>query len=123
MEGLKFDKEKPDWSLLNLEIMEGVVRALTQGAKKYHRENWRLVPDGKNRYFAAALRHLKAWQSGERKDEESGENPLAHCICCLIFLMGITAEEDKKVEKEKTENRAKRVVGIRLRSERGGIAC
>jgi hypothetical protein len=96
MEGRKDDQGKPDWSLLDLSVVESVVKVLTHGAKKYDRENWRKVPDARNRYFAACLRHLKAWQSGEILDSESGENHLAHATCCLIFLMGVTNTSDTK---------------------------
>jgi hypothetical protein len=65
-EGRKDDQDKPDWSLLDLKVAEEVVRVLTSGAKKYSPENWRLVPNGKNRYFSAAMRHIAAWQAGER---------------------------------------------------------
>jgi hypothetical protein len=67
--------------------VEEVVKVLSMGAKKYSRANWVMVPDAKNRYFAAAMRHLRAWQDGEKSDEDSKLNPLAHAMCCLIFLL------------------------------------
>jgi len=66
---------------------EPVVRVLTYGATKYERDNWKYVQNGEHRYLAAALRHLAAYQSGERTDQETGESHLAHAICCLIFLL------------------------------------
>lgn len=86
MQGIKHDQDKPDWSLLPLSLLAPVVRVLTFGAKKYARDNWKYVEDAENRYFAAAMRHLTAWQQGERLDAESGESHLAHALCCLIFL-------------------------------------
>jgi hypothetical protein len=85
--GSKFDTDKPDWSLLNLDLIEPIVKVLTFGAKKYSKANWKHVPDAKDRYFAALLRHLEAWQRGERFDSESGESHLAHAGCCLVFLL------------------------------------
>jgi hypothetical protein len=85
-QGVKYDSDKPDWSLLPMDIIEDVVDVLTFGAKKYDRENWKKVPDLHNRYFAAAMRHLVAYQSGEEIDPESGKSHLAHAQCCLIFL-------------------------------------
>ena len=38
--GVKADKGKPDWSLLDLKSLEGCVEVLTFGAEKYARENW-----------------------------------------------------------------------------------
>jgi len=85
--GLKFDKSKPDWSLLPMKGFEPVIRVLTYGAAKYERDNWKYVENGETRYLAAALRHLAAYQSGESKDEETGESHLAHAICCLVFML------------------------------------
>lgn len=85
-EGFKADSGKPDWSLLDLSTVEEVVRVLTVGAKKYARDNWQKVPNARERYLAAALRHLAAWQRGERLDPETGLPHLAHAQCCLHFL-------------------------------------
>lgn len=53
--------------------------------------NWQKVPDRRNRYFSAALRHIKSWWEGEVYDDinEGGDgyHHLAHAICCLLFLM------------------------------------
>jgi hypothetical protein len=84
MEGMKFDQEKPDWSLLDLTTIEDVVRVLTHGAKKYAPDNWKKVD--KKRYFSAAMRHLAAYQRGETCDSETGLSHLAHAQCCLLFV-------------------------------------
>lgn len=85
-EGEKFDQDKPDWSLLKLKSLEGMVEVLTFGAKKYDRDNWQLVEGGEDRYLAALMRHLTAYQNGEGLDEESGLPHLYHAQCCLHFL-------------------------------------
>lgn len=92
--GLKFDQDKPDFSLLPMNTLTGIVKVLGFGAKKYGRENWKLLDDAKNRYSAALLRHFTAWQSGEKVDEESGMNHLYHMGCCLLFL--IWGEENER---------------------------
>lgn len=94
MDGQKFDQGKPDWSLLPLSLLEPVVQVLTMGAFKYARDNWKAVKDGRNRYYAATLRHLKEWQEGKTNDPESGLPHLAHAMCNLIFLLWF--EEDGK---------------------------
>ena len=86
-EGRKFDQDKPDWSLLPLNLLTGIVKVLTFGAKKYARDNWMYVPDAKNRYSSALMRHFAAWQSGEKVDEETGLSHLHHIGCCLVFLI------------------------------------
>jgi hypothetical protein len=56
------------------------------GAKKYSPDNWKSVPDGKRRYYSAALRHLAAWREGEKLDPETGLPHLSHALCCLLFM-------------------------------------
>ena len=85
--GRKFDDEKPRWDLVPWESMEHVVNVLTFGARKYAPDNWRFVPDARNRYFAAAMRHMIAARAGELDDEDTGEPHLAHAVCCLLFAI------------------------------------
>ena len=56
------------------------------GAEKYGRDNW-LNGLGWTCIVSAVLRHIFAWIGGERRDKESGYNPLAHAICGLMFLI------------------------------------
>ncbi len=85
-EGVKHDAEKPRWDLLPFTELEDVVEVLTVGAKKYSPNNWKKVPDAKNRYIAAALRHISARCQDEIYDREDGLSHTAHAICCLLFL-------------------------------------
>ncbi len=86
MEGRKDDSEKDKWNLLQTKSIRGLVKVLSYGARKYAPENWRLVKDGRERYYAAAMRHIHAWRDGEERDEETGLNHLWHAMCCLMFL-------------------------------------
>jgi len=97
---MKFDQDKPDWSLLDLNLIEDVVKVLTYGAKKYDRDNWHKVD--KNRYFAAALRHITAYQRGEKTDSETGLSHLAHAQCCLIFLAYFEKLKGEKDDESKS---------------------
>lgn len=85
--GVKFDKDKPKWNLLPWDEVEDVVKVLTFGAKKYAPDNWKFVDDANNRYMDATMRHLVAFQQGERTDAESGESHIAHALCCLLFML------------------------------------
>lgn len=98
--GRKFDGGKPDWSLLDLNILTDTVSVLTFGAKKYARDNWKYVNDAQHRYHAALIRHLAAYQSGEYTDPESGLPHLAHAMCCLIFLSWFAKQEHEKSQTE-----------------------
>lgn len=87
--GRKYDRNKPDYTLLPLADLEGVVRVLEHGAEKYDRHNWRKVENGEQRYLAAALRHLaEDLESPGSLDEDSGLPHLDHAICSLIFVRG-----------------------------------
>lgn len=84
--GLKDDSGKPRWDLLPLAPIEGIVDVLTFGARKYAPNGWRSVPDARERYFAALMRHLVAWRNGETCDEDSGLPHLDHVLCNAVFL-------------------------------------
>jgi hypothetical protein len=84
--GRKFDGGKLEYGLLPPLALKAAVEVLTIGAQKYERDNWKIVPDSKRRYFDALQRHLWAWKEGEQNDSETDKNHLAHAMCCLMFL-------------------------------------
>jgi len=94
--GRKSDNGKPRWDLLPLEQVEEIVKVLSFGAIKYAPNQWQHVPNAENRYFAAMMRHIKAYQSGEIKDNESGLPHLAHAACCIIFIMWFNRKGEEK---------------------------
>lgn len=94
--GVKYDQEKPDWSLLPWRAAEEVVRVLMFGARKYSPDNWRRVPGLQARYRNAAQRHLVEDRKGLRFDPESGRRVLAHAVASLMFVL----EDDLMTEEE-----------------------
>lgn len=84
---LKHDAGKPMWDLLPFGPVGEIVKVMSFGAKKYGAESWKKIPDARNRYFAAIMRHITSWWGGEMNDQESGLHHLAHAGCCLLFLM------------------------------------
>jgi hypothetical protein len=88
-EGMKFDAGKLDYTLVPWDGLEEIVKVLEFGAKKYARENWRYVEGAEQRYLAAAIRHLVAYQIQQPTDEETGISHLAHAGCCLLFLLAL----------------------------------
>ncbi len=93
MDGRKDDQGKHRWDLVQSRALNEYVRVLTYGANKYAPHNWRKVPDGRSRYFAALLRHVWAWWQGEKIDPESGCHHLGHAMCCITFLLEPELEE------------------------------
>jgi hypothetical protein len=91
--GRKDDTGKNRLDLIEPEFIESVGKVLTFGANKYEPNNWQNVEDGKDRYYAAALRHLMAYRKGEEKDPESGLSHLEHVACNIMFLLHFEREE------------------------------
>jgi hypothetical protein len=95
VEGVKYDNDKPKWSLLPFKALKEVVDVLTYGAKKYAPDNWKKVPNAKQRYIDAGFRHFTAYAAGEKLDPETGKSHLAHAICCLLYLLAFEIGEDR----------------------------
>lgn len=85
MTGTKNDNGKARWSLMPWKQLAQVVDVLTYGAQKYSDNNWQKVD--KTRYADAAMRHLSDYLAGVRSDPETGMTPLAHSVCCILFMM------------------------------------
>lgn len=84
--GRKFDGGKSQLSLLSTPALLELTKVLEMGAIKYGRGNWR---EGFvwSRVYDAALRHLLAYNNGERIDPESGLSHLNHSMANLMFLI------------------------------------
>lgn len=84
--GYKSDDGKARWDRLPWAEVQDIVMVLAFGIRKYAPDNWQKVAEPRDRYFAAAQRHLVAWKQGEMNDPESGLPHLAHAGCCILFL-------------------------------------
>ena len=84
--GIKFDVGKPPLGLLPWESLVEVSKVLAFGKQKYGAHNWRGGMEW-SRLYDAALRHLSAFIRNEDIDQESGLHHLAHCGCCILFLL------------------------------------
>lgn len=85
--GRKDDQGKLDWSLVDLNQFEGLVKVLMYGEKKYSRGNWQHVKNFDNRYKAALFRHLiECMVDLNARDEESGLLHIDQAIANLYFL-------------------------------------
>lgn len=85
MAGTKNDSGKPAITLIPREAVEGCAKALTYGAKKYGRHNFR-EGIAFSRLADACMRHLLAYMDGENIDDESGNNHLDHAMASLAML-------------------------------------
>lgn len=92
--GRKDDNSKARYDLVPAEAFHQIVLALTYGAGRYGDSNWRLVANGRARYFAAMMRHSWAYARGEKVDVESGLPHLAHAGACLLFLLSVLTGDE-----------------------------
>ena len=81
----KHDSDKPLVSLVLPEFTLGMAEVLTQGAKEYGLNNWKLCTD-LSRFEDALYRHLLAYLSGEIIDPISGKPHMYHIGCNAMFL-------------------------------------
>lgn len=95
--GVKFDENKPKFSLIKHDALLEMVAVLTYGAKKYSPDNWKHLPNARQRYFDAANRHMWQWFGGEERDQESGLHHLAHAMSSLMFLIQMDIDLEKKM--------------------------
>ena len=85
----KYDEGKLRWPKFAWLGAAHVLRIMHYGANKYGWDNWRLATSDKDRerYLAAAMRHLIAFAVGKTYDTESGHHHVAHAACCLLFFL------------------------------------
>ena len=86
-QGRKYDDGKLRYDLIPVLALEETAKVVTKGAEKYDDENWKLVPEGRRRYLAAAMRHIQQWRKGEIYDEEMGTHHIANAISNLMFIL------------------------------------
>jgi len=98
--GIKYDQEKPRYSLLPPTALEEVVNVLTFGSKKYEDFNWMHLENPNDRFFSAASRHMWAWQKGEKLDGENGYNHLAAAVSNLLFILELELLNNKVPAKD-----------------------
>ncbi len=87
--GLKDDHGKIDFSLVDDDADAEVAAVLTHGAEKYARESWSAVEHARDRYYAAARRHLRASRKGEIIDAGTNLFTLASAACNVHFLLAL----------------------------------
>jgi hypothetical protein len=91
-QALRYNQGKLQWSLVDFDSLEGLVRVLEYGAAKYAPDNWKLgMPV--TQVSESLMRHLFAFLRGEDVDPESGCRHLSHVMCNVMFLEYIMREK------------------------------
>jgi len=55
---------------------------------------FRSLVNGRERCFAAMMRHIACWRNGEACDKESGKPHLAHAIVNAMFVLHFDKTHD-----------------------------
>ena len=93
-EGRKDDTGKLRWGLLRrgcVHALEGVIKVLMFGAKKYGDDNWKDVADAERRYRDALDRHLADLDRGIEFDPDTGEDNWFHVATNALFVAELRA--------------------------------
>ena len=89
--GKKYDTGKPMIGTavkIFSKALLGVGACITFGTSKYPKpDNWKLVPDGMDRYTNSLLRHLAKFLSGEEFDRETNLPHLYHCAWNMLAIV------------------------------------
>lgn len=81
----KSDKNKLDYSLIDVYFVEELAKVLQFGADKYGKNNWQNCDDI-TRYLNALERHFIEIKKGKFLDDESGLSHIAHLTANAMFL-------------------------------------
>lgn len=73
--------------------LDKVAQVTTVGAQKYSPGGWQHVPEGKDRYLDAAMRHLLALGRGETVDKDTGCLHKAQAIWNLTASLELELRE------------------------------
>jgi len=106
-QALRYNKGKTEWSLMDLDALEPMIRVLMFGRDKYARDDWKKGLPVSN-IIDSLMRHLQDLQKGETIDTESKLPIVGHILCNAMFLSyvvqfkpefnGYLKEPDTKVE-------------------------
>jgi len=85
---IKLDSKKSNLAILfdTAKALNKVADVMTYGTIKYDRKNWNKCDDTE-RYISASLRHISSYLQGNKLDDESSIEHLAHSICSLLFVL------------------------------------
>jgi len=83
---LKYDTDKTMWHLVPLNVIEGIAKVMTFGAKKYSEDGWKSQDLEIKRIYSAMMRHYTAMLNGEYLDPESGLPHAYHFATNATFI-------------------------------------
>lgn len=104
LQALRYNQGKLQWSLVDFKSLEGLVKVLEMGAKKYDKHNWKKgMPI--TQVSESLMRHLFAFLNGEDTDSESGLSHISHVMCNAMFIEYIMREKPEYDDRYETQNK------------------
>lgn len=99
------------------EALKEVSKISTFGAEKYGRGTWPDVPDAKERYIDAALRHLlDAEDNLDKLDSDSGLLNLSHLAWNVLALLELKKRKEKAMKEEKAVESFVEKIRVRIKA-------
>lgn len=91
---LRYNEGKPQWSLVDFDSIEPLVRVLEYGCIKYARDNWKKGLN-KDQILDSMMRHLVRLMNGELQDIESGCPHIGHIMANAMFFYYMETKYNK----------------------------
>lgn len=85
--------------LMDAKANFALAKVLAYGAKRYTRDNWRLI--GIEDHLNHALQHIFAYMAGDEQDEH-----LEHALCRLHFAVAVDKQDNEFWEEKLNESKA-----------------
>src|ERR1700690_1821811 len=93
---LRYNEGKLDWTLLDFDALEAMVRVQTFGARKYERDNWKRGMSNET-ILGCLMRHATALMKGELLDPETKESHAAHVAVNAMYFLHYNPAPKKNV--------------------------
>jgi len=104
VQALRYNDGKLQWSLVDFKSLEGLVKVLEMGARKYDKHNWKKgMPI--TQVSESLMRHLFAFLNGEDTDPESGLSHISHVMCNAMFIEYIMREKPQFDDRYENQNK------------------
>lgn len=97
MKALRYNENKPKWSIVHFKSLIPFVRVLMFGAEKYSRDNWKNEMDIAE-ILDSTQRHLVEMMDGNTIDEESKELHAGHVMCNMMFYVYHLEKQKRRSE-------------------------
>lgn len=101
-QAMRFNEGKPQWSLIDFDCFEPLVRVMEYGMNKYKRSNWK-IGRSINQQCECLLRHCFELMSGKDYDHESQQLIIGHIQANAMMIAHTLKHHPEFDDREKPE--------------------